>query len=72
MLSIDLSKSISEKESLVILLNKNSDLKQFIKKTEQIEYVKKKLSEDLPIIHLTQLYRELFFINEVKEKNTER
>jgi leucyl aminopeptidase len=67
-LTLEISKAISAKDNLAIIVNSKTNLKQFLKKAEEIEYVKKGL-EDSTFASLNQLYRNLYFIKEIETSN---
>ena len=64
---LELSKKLSGKDPLVVMVSKRTNLKEYLQKAEEIEYVKNKLENSF-IVSLNQLYRSLYFL---KEKETE-
>ncbi len=61
MIRLNFEGSISEKENLAILADSISDVKKYLSKAEEIEYVEKRL-ETTPIVSVNQLYRNVYII----------
>lgn len=68
---LDITKKISERDALAVVVNKNTDLKAYLPKAEEWAYVKKKL-EDSSLVVLHQPGRNLFFIKEKEEFSLSR
>ncbi|MCR6638825.1 MAG: leucyl aminopeptidase family protein [Sporocytophaga sp.] len=62
MILLNFEGNISEKENLAILADSISDIKKYLNKEEEIEYVEKRL-ETTSIITVNQLYRNVYIIS---------
>lgn len=68
---LELSKKISGKDPLVVVVSKKTDLKEYIQKAEEISYVKSRL-ENSSLVSLNQLYRHIYFLKEKETENTDK
>jgi leucyl aminopeptidase len=62
MIRLNFEGNISEKENLAILADSISDIKKYLNKAEEIEYVEKRL-ETTSITTVNQLYRNVYIIS---------
>lgn len=62
MIRLKFEGNISEKENLAILAESISDVKKYLSKAEEVEYIEKRL-ETTSIITVNQLYRSIYIIH---------